>query len=405
MLISHELKGGYLLVNATGRLDAGWSDYFSDAMLAQIRLGNHQMLLDFSGVSFLSSAGIRALMQVYKELLKVEGKFLIIKSNEFISKTLETSGFQMWLSGKLPDELIAAKPDSHEVIPSAEVFLLNEKAGLNISLPAKWRPWQNIDNQAIKPLLCDEKTFAIGNGSAADSVAESRMLLGEFLAVAGNVAYQPPDEDGRPDYLLAENEFVPQLHTIQSLVCSGEMSHLIRFSADEGRLAFALAEIAEMAVKLTKSSAAAFVLLAETEGLVGARLIRSPGLIEQEKEIHFPEIREWLWFSGEKVFPSEMGLVFGIVADSTKSPRFSLLSPTVERNLQIHAHAAVFPYQPLQNGNIGLTASVRRFFNGPAPLALMHLTEDDRPLSGLGQSMFIRGACWCSSIKNPEELI
>ena len=93
MQISHELKGGHLLVNATGRLDAGWSEYFSDTILAQIRLGHHQMLMDFSEVSFLSSAGIRALMQVYKELLKVEGKFLIINCNEFIRKTLETSGF------------------------------------------------------------------------------------------------------------------------------------------------------------------------------------------------------------------------------------------------------------------------------------------------------------------------
>lgn len=405
MQISHELKGGHLLVNATGRLDAGWSEYFSDTILAQIRLGHHQMLMDFSEVSFLSSAGIRALMQVYKELLKVEGKFLIINCNEFIRKTLETSGFQMWLAGDLPDEATAPGIKKEEIIPSAEIFILNEKAGLKLSLPAKWQPWQKIDNHLIKALSCNDKIFALGIGSAADSINESRMSMGEFLAVAGNVTYQPPDEDGRPDYLLAENEFVPQLNTIQAMVCSGEMSHLIRFSADDEHRSFLLSEIAEMALHLSKSRVAAFVILAEIEGLVGARLIQSPGFLEEDRKIEFPEVREWLWFSGEKVFPSEMALVFGLVSDSVKSPHHPLLNFSAEKNFQMHAHAAAFPYQPLQNGNIGLNATVRRFFNGPAPLAVMHLTDDNRPLAGLGQSTFVRGACWCSSIKNPEELL
>jgi hypothetical protein len=34
---------------------------------------------------------------------------------------------------------------------------------------------------------------------------------------------------------------------------------------------------------------------------------------------------------------------------------------------------------------------------------LLHLIEDNRPAIGLGQSSFIRGACWCAAIKYGEE--
>ena len=72
---------------------------------------------------------------------------------------------------------------------------------------------------------------------------------------------------------------------------------------------------------------AAFVLLAETEGLVGADLITSPGLITSSGNIPFPGIRDWLSFSGEKVYHGYMALVFGIVARTESSANIRLLNP------------------------------------------------------------------------------
>ncbi len=73
-------------------------------------------------------------------------------------------------------------------------------------------------------------------------------------------------------------------------------------------------------------------------------------------------------------------------------------------DLAAHIHAAVFPYQPLQNGKIELESAIGKFFNGPPPLSVMHLADDDRPVVGLGESALIRGACWFSPLQNPEVL-
>lgn len=411
MQITHEQRGNYLLVKAAGKLDVTWADHFTTTLLTHIRHGHHQILVDASEMSFLSSAGIRSLMTVYKEILTVQGSFQIVEATEFVNRTLETSGFQMWIANVLPVDFPLANIDAGKTNASTkedfnvEVFVLNEKATLELSVPASWQPWQKVDKTGIVKLNFPKSVFALGIGSAADTQEEARLLLGEFLAITGNVVYQPPDVDGRPDYLLAEEDFVPQLQIIQALVCSGEMSHLVRFSPTITKSTIPLSGIAEMALNQTRSDAAAFVVLAEIDGLVGAGLIKSPGLIENERPLAYPEIREWLSFCGERVYANHQAILFGLVKKNHDNRHTKLLSISSTGTIYMHAHAAVFPYQSLQNGNIDLMVSIEKFFKGTPPLALLHLVDDTRPAAGLGQSTFIRGACWCSPIKNPEVIL
>ena len=67
------------------------------------------------------------------------------------------------------------------------------------------------------------------------------------------------------------------------------------------------------------------------------------------------------------------------------------------------AHAAAFPFLPLPDGVISLNEQVKALFDAHDPVDLLHLVEDDRSLTGLGQSMFIRGACWCAALHGGQE--
>jgi len=406
MQITHEQRGNYFLASVSGKLDITWADHFTSTFLQHVRQGKHNILVDASQLTFLSSAGIRSLIMVYKELKTVNGSFQIVNATGFVTKILNTSGLQVLLAAGYPSDF----PDADSTIsrPSpttTEVFTLNEDALLTLSVHAAWHPWEKIDTAAIVKLDFPKTVFAIGVGSAAGQPEETRGLMGEFLAIAGNVVYQPPDEDSRPDYLLSEGDFVPQLYAAQALVCQGEMSHLIRFAPDQDTTVFSLSEIAEMALHHTQSNAVGFVVLGEIDGLVGASLIRSPGLIEHGDTISFPEIRNWLSFCGERSYFNQQALLFGLAVRSRDGDQLKLLSPTPQNKyLHTHIHSAVFPYQILQNGKIELHESVNKIFNGPPPLALLHLVNDSRPIAGLGQSSLIRGACWCAPINNQEVL-
>jgi len=404
MKIECEQRGPYLLIRANGRLDAAWADYFTDTLLRQIREGRHHLVIDGSELVFLSSAGIRALLLVHKELATVSGRFSIANPTAFVEQTLGTSGFQAWLGKGFPEDMPAAGTRDAEAAgkhTGIERFVLNESAMLTVSEPATWHPWQAVGETTVTALDFPATSYALGIGSAAGAFDDARDQFGEFLAVAGNVVFQPPDEQGTPDYLIAEKQYVPRMQCIQALHFNGEMRRLFRFAPTDKKPFYPVSALLSAILDQTGGKAAGFVILGEIEGLVGTALIRSPGRISAEREIPFPEIRDWLTYCGERSWSHQQALLAGIVS-RTSGARLPPLPSAPD--MTAHIHAAVFPYQPLPNGNIELDAAIGKFFNGPPPLAVMHLADDARPVIGIGESALIRGACWFSPLQNPEVL-
>lgn len=409
MQIEFEQRGKYLRIQAKGRLDATWADHFIDSLLLQIRKGRHHLVIDASEMVFLSSAGIRALLMVYKELNIVHGSFVISNATSFVEQTLSTSGFQMWLEKGFPEDMPAAGIVDENGVDEEDAagksgmqwFALKENARLIASQPAVWHPWQAVEKEKMQLLDFSKTTCGLGIGSAAATFEDAREHLGEFLAVAGNVVFQPPDEQAPPDYLIAEKQFFPRMQCIQALSWNGDMAHLVRFAATETTPFYTISALLTNILEKTDGKPAGFVVLGEIEGLVGTALIRSPGQISKEKEISFPEIRDWLTFCGERSYSHQQALMIGVVS-KTDAPLLSSLPSSPD--IYAHIHGAVFPYQPLPNGKIELESAIAKFFNGPPPMAVMHLTDDNRPVVGLGESALIRGACWFGPLQNPEVL-
>ncbi len=407
MQITHQKKGKYLLIQAAGRLDASWSDHFADTLLTQVRHGHHHLVMDFSNLSFLSSAGIRSLARIYKELIQVKGGFQIIHATSFVDNTLKSTGFGMWLTEKPPADMPVGKAAEEPVRPGQiEFHLLEQDASLRLLVPASWRPWQMATPDRTVVRKFGEMDFALGIGSASGNFEEARDHFGEFMAVAGNVVYQPPKEGEHPDFLLSQGDFVPEMLCLQTLQCTGKMSHLMRFAPGKHTLFYGVGEIAGMALKQLDADALAFVLLGEIDGLVGSTLIRSPGLLTEDRSIPYPEIKGWVSFCAERVYAGQQALIFGLAARKDAVQSGGLLSRvSATMGCYLHAHATVFPYQPLQNGKIDLNTTIQRFFDGAPPVAMLHLVEDSRPAVGLGESALIRGACWFSPVNNPEGLL
>ncbi len=400
MQLSQEYHGIYLYIKALGRLDASWADYFTDTLLNYVRNGRHHLVIDASELVFLSSAGIRALLRVYKELASVKGSFRIYQATEFVVQTLSTSGFKLWLADSLPSDFPkAASSSEHE---HRQRYMLNENAALTLTIHKGWRPWQQLKDESVRRFSFPQKVFALGIGSAAENMAMAKKQFGEFIAVSGNVVFQAPLEESRPDYLIAEKDFIPAMQCIQTLYGEGEMSALLRFSPNEDTPFYPVSRLLEMILESCVCESAGFVILGEIEGLVGASLIKSPGLLKADDQLTFPELKKWLSFSGERVFAHQQGLLAGIVKKGK-----SKLLPALPSNpeLSAHIHAAVFPYQPLQNDKIELESTVGKFFSGPPPLSVMHLADDQRPAVGLGESALIRGAIWYAPIENKESLL
>ncbi len=393
------------MVEASGRLDASWAEHFSTTFREFIRQGYHQIVIDASDMSYISSAGIRALVQVSKSITGVNGSFMIVRANNFVSKTLDSTGFGGWLRNAFPGDM--PESDTSDALSEEHVFasgVLDKSASLTLSLPAKWRPWKAVRQNSIANIRFREQDFALGIGAPEQPDEKIAMRLGDFLAVGGHVVYQPPAEGENPDFLMAEKAYVPELQCIQALHCSGGMSHFIRFAPQGNKTSVGMGELAEQVLQTTSSRMAAFVAVAEIEGIVGASLIRSPGFITEARDIAFPELKSWISFCGERVHSRQQALLFGLASRQRNGGSASYLPASgLYADLHMHVHAAVFPYQPLGSGAIQLNDTLHGLFTGAPPIALYHLVEDSRPGTGLGESDFIRGACWCAPIKNDQE--
>ena len=73
MNLSEQNLGDAVLVSTAGRIDLSNADAFKDALSAALAKAKTALILDLSGVDYISSAGLRSLMIVFKAG-KAEGK-------------------------------------------------------------------------------------------------------------------------------------------------------------------------------------------------------------------------------------------------------------------------------------------------------------------------------------------
>ncbi len=401
MKLIPEKRSGVLFVTVVGRLDASWSDFFTETMLRHVRDGERRIVLRAGELEYLSSAGIRALLTLHRELDAVNGGFRLAGAPGLVRRILEETGFDTWLDDDAAnqDGDGGASPEngqeSYRLAPGAEFTLVAIDA---------WTPWSPVDSGRTGAVAFPSDVSGIGIGAPADDYPAARNHCGEFVAIAGRLALLPPEETGKPDFLLPAANFVPVLQCVQALAWRGAPSHLFRFAPSDERTVETLSGLAERALELTGGEAAALTVAGEIDGLVGAALQRSPGQLESGAPPGFPGIRDWLRFCGERTCPGEQALIAGVAArrPDALGPDAGTL-PALGDGLYGHFHAAVFPCRPLPDGEIESGTVAEMFFSGAAPRAVMHLVDDRRP-GGLGESALRRGAVWCGRLRTGKEV-
>ena len=411
-----------VVMQVEGRLDATWAEHFLDQARAVAREGHHHLRMDASGLEYLSSAGIRSLLRLHREMAAVQGSFRIVHSSAFVEDTLRMSGFDQLLANA--DEALEARStdeaqsgDDQPVADSSvqarvtdgirfESFPLRPDATLTCRRLGRWRPWAVVDGADCANIPITTGAFALGIGAPGRDWTDARDRFGEFLAANGRLAYLAADGAETPDYLVGAERFVPEVIAIDALRCEGEFSSLLRFSPDAPGACVTLGDLARCALDGAGAPTVGFLVAAEVDGLVGVALSRSPGQIEKgQNPAAFPEIREWLSFCGERVHGGAMTLVAAVATTAPEvADALSLSALEAHPGLFLHAHGLVFPFTPLPNGAIAAEDTVGGLFAGADPVGLLHLLEDSRPAIGLGQSAFVRGACWRAPIRFREEI-
>lgn len=82
-----------LLVNVAGRMDAIMAEEFDRAFDKLIQDGGKHFVLDMSGLDYVSSAGLRSVLGVYKKIKGAGGNLLLCGLKGVVKEVFEISGF------------------------------------------------------------------------------------------------------------------------------------------------------------------------------------------------------------------------------------------------------------------------------------------------------------------------
>jgi len=91
--VIEEEKEDVLVLRIAGRLDAVSSPETEKKVLNIIDEGKLKIVMDFSGVDYLSSAGMRMLLATTKKLKALTGKLVVCGIKDNVMDVLKMSGF------------------------------------------------------------------------------------------------------------------------------------------------------------------------------------------------------------------------------------------------------------------------------------------------------------------------
>lgn len=417
MQIKTETTGDLFELHVQGRLDNNWSGHLTNAIDDGLRQGYHRVVLDLSGVEYISSAGISVLVSAHQQLQAIKGFFAVCEASPQVEEVLRLTGLAKML---IYDLAKARSAPSVGLTTMQPMFRVASDRGMDLELfdlhrgkvircrtigdPGLLANGQ-FEAQHCRNVAFPATTFGLGLGAFGASFEECQSRFGEFLAVAGTAAQLPTGSSSKPDYQVAAGTFVPEAKTLYGLTCEGELAQLIRFEPTEDHGVTPLSDLVEQCLNMSEAGLAGMVIVAETDGLIGAALSRSPALVAASGTSRFehPEIRNWLAFTPEHTFSRSLALIVGVAARG-ELPEFALpLAPFLRPlgtggSLQGHFHAAVFSYRPLKRGNLNLRQTVATLFESEELQGVLHLLGDHRAISGAGESEFVRGACWIGPI-------
>ncbi|HVU23878.1 MAG TPA: STAS domain-containing protein [Opitutus sp.] len=403
MEITRQKSGDFLTMTLVGRLDANWCNHVQNALAAAVRDGEHRVHVDMAGVAYISSAGLRVLLSVYKQLRGINGMFGVVHASPEARSVLELAGLEMLLVSEPTPSVPDAEHGAAHVSASArfELFRSETPGAIRVATVGDAAALRRRSTGPEgKATAFGADTIAVGVGALGTNYADSAARFGEFLAVAGVAAFQPSDGSSRPDFVVSQGALVPEGHLLVGLAGTGTFSLLARFEATAEARTIGLTELAQTALELSGANAAAIVAVAETSCLVGASLRQSPATGGEGERFAFPQIREWLSFTSERAFRDSTSLLVGVVAKPGTALDPLLRPLGREAGVVAHVHAASFPYRPLRKGRIELPAAVNELFDGQALQAVLHLLADARDVNGAGEGEFFRGALWIAPISS-----
>lgn len=385
-----------LVLVPAARLDGRGAEALTQALAVSVTPAVRHVILDMTGVAYLSSAALRVFVSAYKERKAAGGSLVLAAVPEYAHSVLEIAGFigMLPLAASVSDALAgfatttaqasseAATPSAHAAPADSRVeTVITEKGALFIQRGHDGPGFIEVAGD-INDVLASRitpahvfskqfshKAYSIGLGGLGAQPDDYFTLMGEMITIGGTMVWLPCDGSGRPDFLIPKNDSGQVLmRTGFNASLAGEFHDYVSFTSAKPE-GVTMAELYRLLFEQAKQrrpefkGALGFAMRAEMPAVFGAGVVKAP--VEPNKPANgkfitdpsnFPE---WFEFDKEPRHRGVTGLVAGCGIDLTCD-----LSGFTQEFLQ-----KTFYYNPANKGAADLTLHNHVVAFNPQPLA------------------------------------
>ncbi len=394
-------------LSCIGRLDANSAGYLNDFVERLIQEGHYNISIDMTGIEYLSSAGIRSLVTQYRNLNKINGHFSVSAMSKNVKQVLEMVGMSSMLNQAKAEKAKTIESESNSNIVykglkfKIKILKTENKSNLKVYGNPESIKTSSFNERDLRISKAEKNHFSIGLGAIGDSFDDCKNLFGEFIMMGKDLVYLPSDGSRKPDYMISSGQLIATLAELYGLHFEGNFSHIIRFDPETLNNTSGISQITEGISECTKHSQYAFVMIAESSGIIGVSLNSPP--VNGKKIFDYPEIKETINFSTEPLYNKTLTVSVGIVTDQLNVDNKRFLRPiSPDSNNYSHIHTAVFPFIPLKKEEIDLYETTNYLIENIELKDILHLVNDSREIVGLGESQFTQGTIWVVPIESTE---
>ena len=379
------------MITLKGRLDALAAPEILELFARVIFEGGRTLVVDLSAVHYVSSAGLRAFIATQKDLQKVGGELVLAGLSAQVQDVFQISGFNQ-LFRIIPDAATASELVERTACArgrlfqtqgiSGEIFEARVPVGsLSIIGSADKLDSASYAETDVVPVSPAGIRLGCGLAALGDGFDEYGTLFGEALIIDSNFFYYPAVRHASVDFLLAAHtDARTNYKFLHGFSVTGDYRHQLSFKCDSA--GGELQDLLKTLLSLSDANLLGVSLLAESRGILGMNLKKSPLCGSRESIFSGRLLPEWFDFPVDATHTGSVIAAAGLVARNPEN-----LPPAIRSLFSgsafFHLHAAIFEKAPIGTAACTLETELARVASELRALKVQHLLGRSRLGYGL----------------------
>lgn len=415
MQITVTRNDGILVFVLDGRLDGHGAGILEDAIRSAFHDDDTAATVDMSSVGYLSSAGIRTLLTLAKEVKRRGGVMALVGVQEYPLKVLKMAGFQSIFSivptveeairicGKgdvalsLIDELSLPSVTKDGVRYQTEVAEV-APAGLKVRGSLDTLLHARITQDDLKEASFSSIEYSFGLGALGPDAASALPILGEMITLHGTMIWLPTDGNDTPDFLAPAGDTMDiPVYTAFNVTLEGPFHEYVSFESDDPA-GVSLADLYSQIISAARvrrrdfKGIIALVIAGVSAGVTGSSITRAP-LKEYSGGLKGTIMEgdasgDWISTNEYPLYQGDTLVSFGVGVDMTAD--LSAYDPAAlhalasthpakrgEQDLSLHNHGVIFKGKPWDR-NADLGRQIQSLIDTGEVTDIRHLSDTTR---------------------------